>query len=59
MSDIKKICDLCSLEVEVSGFKLNTKDGEKQFCCEGCMGIYEMLNEDQILDEANRSDMSQ
>lgn len=49
MDNIKKICDLCGLTVETPGFTLKTKEGEKAFCCEGCMGIYEMLHEDQIL----------
>lgn len=51
MSDKKEICDLCGLVVEVDGFKLKTKDGDKQFCCEGCKGIFQMLHEDQILSE--------
>jgi len=50
MSKEKKACDLCGLTVEVSGFTLKLKNGEqKDFCCEGCKGIYQMLNEDQIL----------
>ena len=51
MSDKKNICDLCGLVVEVDGFKLKTKDGDKQFCCEGCKGIFQMLHEDQVLSE--------
>ncbi|MCK5121144.1 MAG: heavy metal translocating P-type ATPase metal-binding domain-containing protein [Methylococcales bacterium] len=51
MSDKKEICDLCGLVVEVDGFKLKTKDGDKQFCCEGCKGIFQMLHEDQVLSE--------
>ena len=52
MSEEKKVCDLCGLTVEVSGFVLKLKTGEqKAFCCEGCKGIYQMLNEDQILAE--------
>ena len=51
MSDKKDICDLCGLVVEVDGFKLKTKDGDKQFCCEGCKGIFQMLHEDQVLSE--------
>ena len=45
----KKLCDLCQLTVEISGFTLKTKTGEKNFCCEGCKGIYEMLNESDVL----------
>ena len=50
MSD-KKMCDLCGLAVEVSGFELKTKEGDKNFCCEGCKGIFQMLHEDQVLAE--------
>ena len=46
MSETKKTCDLCGLTVEVSGFTLKTKEGDKAFCCEGCLGIYQMLHED-------------
>ena len=52
MSDKKQNCDLCGLVVEVSGFKLKTKGGDKQFCCEGCKGIFQMLHEDQVLSES-------
>ena len=51
MSDKKEGCDLCGLAVEVSGFELKTKDGDKEFCCEGCKGIYQMLHEDLIVSE--------
>jgi hypothetical protein len=53
MTDTKKACDLCGLPVETSGFTLETKEGEKAFCCEGCKGIYQLLNEDQLLSESN------
>ena len=49
MSDKKRQCDLCGLDVEVDGFELKTTEGDKQFCCEGCKGIYQMLHEEQIL----------
>ncbi len=49
MSEEKKSCDLCGLPVEIDGFKLATKDGQKDFCCEGCLGIYQMLNEENLL----------
>ena len=49
MSEKKEVCDLCGLAVEVEGFKLKTKDGDKTFCCEGCKGIFQMLHEDQVL----------
>lgn len=56
MADEKKSCDLCGLPVETEGFTLltNEKDSKKQFCCEGCQGIYQMLNEDKILPEESQ-----
>ena len=55
MSENKKMCDLCGLPVEVSGFLLTTREGDKQFCCEGCKGIYQMLHEEKILYEPDES----
>jgi hypothetical protein len=55
MTEEKKSCDLCGLAVEVDGFKLATKEGQKDFCCEGCLGIYQMLNEENLL-PANTGD---
>lgn len=49
MSEEKKSCDLCGLAVEIDGFNLATKEGQKDFCCEGCLGIYQMLNEENLL----------
>jgi len=51
MSDNNKECDLCGLAVEVDGFELKTTEGDKQFCCEGCKGIYLMLHEEQVIVE--------
>lgn len=51
MSDKKEGCDLCGLTVEVVGFNLKTKEGGKDFCCEGCKGIYQMLHDDLIISE--------
>jgi hypothetical protein len=54
MTDTKKVCDLCGLPVEVPGFTLKTNEGDKNFCCEGCKGIYQLLNEDQLLPESEQ-----
>jgi hypothetical protein len=54
MTDTKKACDLCGLPVETPGFTLKTKEGDKAFCCEGCKGIYQLLNEDEILPESDQ-----
>jgi len=54
MTDIKKVCDLCGLPVEVLAFTLKTKAGNKVFCCEGCKGIFQLLNEDELLSDADQ-----
>lgn len=46
MSD-SRACDLCSLDVGVKPFVLNTPEKQYQFCCEGCLGIYQMLHDIQ------------
>jgi len=58
MSEIDKACDLCGLPVLTAGFKLRTKEGDKDFCCEGCMGIYQMLHEDEVLTLADQADQN-
>jgi len=45
MTDPKKPCDLCSLPVGVKPFTLAVPGRTLEFCCEGCLGIYQMLNE--------------
>jgi hypothetical protein len=45
-----KKCDLCDLDVEVEGFKVDTTEGVKLFCCEGCLSVYSLLNGDKIND---------
>lgn len=47
--DTQKACDLCGLPIESPDFRLYTRQGIKQFCCEGCHGIYQMLHEDEIV----------
>ena len=38
-------CDLCALDCGNKPFTLDTAGKTLNFCCEGCRGIYEMLNE--------------
>ncbi len=54
MTDKKKVCDLCGLPVEVLAFTLKTKADNKVFCCEGCKGIFQLLNEDELLSDADQ-----
>jgi hypothetical protein len=38
-------CDLCALDCGNKPFTLEASGGTLHFCCEGCRGIYAMLNE--------------
>jgi hypothetical protein len=38
-------CDLCALDCGSKPFELPTPEKTLNFCCEGCRGIYMMLNE--------------
>lgn len=51
-----RACDLCSLDVGVKPFVLNTREKQYQFCCEGCRGIYEMLHDIQETPVQNKQD---
>lgn len=53
MKSTKQPCGLCSQPVEIPGFRLETKEGQKDFCCEGCLSIYQLLNEDKLLPNNN------
>ena len=43
--DPKTPCDLCSLPVGVKPCLLAMPEKTLGFCCEGCKGIYQMLND--------------
>lgn len=58
MSNQESSCDLCQLPIEATGWQLVTSSGLKRFCCEGCLGIYRMLHEDELKAEPAASDDS-
>jgi hypothetical protein len=41
-------CELCGLDCGVKPFFLHSAGRRLQFCCEGCLGIYQMLHEDEV-----------
>ena len=38
-------CDLCALPVGAKPFLLAQDGKSLKFCCEGCLGIYQMLHD--------------
>ncbi len=50
-------CDLCGLPVPKDGLNLKTPERDLAFCCEGCRGIWQMLNPGtaQVSDEKGKS----
>jgi hypothetical protein len=45
-------CDLCGLPVLLDAFQAQTTEGTKHFCCEGCLGIYRLLQPDENSDRS-------
>jgi hypothetical protein len=41
-------CKLCGQQAVLKNFTLSTADGLLKFCCEGCLNIYQLLNNCQI-----------
>jgi hypothetical protein len=44
---VTRYCDLCQLVVKKESYTLETKDGKKYFCCEACLGIYQLIHDDE------------
>jgi hypothetical protein len=42
-------CVLCGQPVEITGFTLTTPDGVLKFCCAGCLSIYQLLNDKNLI----------
>jgi hypothetical protein len=40
----EQTCDLCGLPVAKDGLHLEAGEKDLAFCCEGCRGIWVMLN---------------
>ena len=53
MTDTTKDCSLCGLPIQIVLFTMPTKQGEKIFCCEGCVAVFKLLKADLLLPEPN------
>ena len=49
-----RACDLCGLDVGARPFPLEWGGRRLQFCCEGCLGIYQMLHEGEASSAATK-----
>ncbi|MCX7066387.1 MAG: heavy metal translocating P-type ATPase metal-binding domain-containing protein [Methylococcales bacterium] len=49
----QEFCTLCGLAVEIEGFSVTTQKGHQRFCCAGCLSIYQLLNDDDIIHDDN------
>jgi len=45
----KPLCALCGQAVEIKGFELSNRNGKLPFCCAGCLSIYQLLNENELV----------
>jgi hypothetical protein len=52
-------CDLCGLPVPRKAYHAKTADGERTFCCEGCLGIWAMLNGEDADPAAEETDKTE
>ncbi|MEA3277615.1 MAG: metal-binding protein [Pseudomonadota bacterium] len=58
MAERKELCVLCSLEIEGRAYELETEEGTLRFCCDGCLGIYRLLNDlDEETEPAAKRDV--
>lgn len=47
--EYRESCVLCGQPVEIAGFTLQTQSGKLKFCCAGCLSIYQLLNDKNLV----------
>jgi len=53
--EYREYCALCGQPVEIAGFTLETSDDVLKFCCAGCLSIYQLLNDKNLLSASTSS----
>jgi hypothetical protein len=53
--EYREACVLCSQPVEIAGFALETPDGTLKFCCAGCLSIFQLLNDKNLISTSTLS----
>jgi hypothetical protein len=48
-ADEPRACDLCGLPVPARPWRLQTPEREYKFCCEGCLGIFRLLHDPEVV----------
>ncbi len=51
MVAITESCDLCGLDIQGEPIRRDFDGEEKHFCCEGCARVYQIAQENDMLDE--------
>ena len=51
--EYEKTCTLCGQQAVLRSFTLNTPEGQRRFCCAGCLNIYQLLNQDNATQSDN------
>lgn len=55
MPEPKETCDLCGLDIEGRPYWLNVAPAPLKFCCDGCRGVYKLLNDvEEIREHGSR-----
>lgn len=54
----KEPCALCGLDIEQASV-LRTRDKDLKFCCEGCLGIYQLVNDVEPADDRKAAEAAQ
>ena len=49
--EYKETCLLCGQPVKIDGFTLDTLEGKSKFCCAGCLCVYQLLYEDNLIQD--------
>lgn len=54
----KEPCALCGLDIEQVSV-LRTRDTVLKFCCEGCLGIYQLVNDVEPVEDSKMAEAAQ
>lgn len=59
MSEAREACALCGLDIETEVVLRLREGGTVKFCCEGCLGIYRLVNDVEEAETHPRAEAAQ